>query len=43
MISDFIEFKEKVGRVIMEVDFFGPVLLTQNLLPGMTTPTSLYG
>eukprot|EP00731_Ephydatia_muelleri_P000463 Em0001g463a len=35
MISDFKEFKEKVGRVIMEVDFFGPVLLTQNLLPGM--------
>ena len=43
MMSDFKDVKEKVGRVIMEVDFFGPVLLTQNLLPGMTTPTSLCG
>ena len=42
MMSDFRDVKEKVGREIMEVDFFGPVLLTQNLLPGMTTPTSLY-
>lgn len=36
MMSDFKDVKEKVGREIMEVDFFGPVLLTQNLLPGMT-------
>eukprot|EP00731_Ephydatia_muelleri_P022351 Em0014g942a len=33
--SSFRDIKEQVGRTVMEVDFFGPVLLTQALLPVM--------
>ena len=35
MRSHFKDATEQVGRTLMEVDFFGPALLTQALLPGM--------
>lgn len=35
--SYFREIKEHAGRAVMDVDFFGPVLLTQALLPAMVS------